>query len=322
MRGIKTDADGRRRNIGFSVAGSLFVIVFLALINLTTGTRFLWFVFPSIAVLWWPLLTIFRDGSSQKILSLIGSLMTIALLFALNYMTSWNFPWFIFPSFAVLWWPIALFFGAGHAKTLSLAGSAVLIVTLAAINYIFTPSIIWFYKPAFAVIWWPLSVLLARPRTIKAYSIIGAAIIVAFLTINNVLESPFIFWAPLTWYPAVMWPICVFLGRRLGRVGVAACGSLVGIAYYTAINVLLFPGFPWAIFTTFALMWWPLAVLYAKNKRHMAFASAGAALGAAFFIAVNFVTTPGVIWFAYPVFALSWWPLSVYYFVYRRKLIK
>jgi hypothetical protein len=311
----------RRYLIGFSVIGSLISILFFLFINYSTGVRFPWFVFPAYAVLWWPLMTIFAGRHSAKVLSLIGSALTIALLVLTNYLTSWSYPWFLFPSFAILWWPLAMFFGIKHGRTLSVIGSIVIIVSLFLTNYITSPSVIWFYYPAFAVIWWPLSVFLAGPRTIKAYSIVGALFLAAFFTAENLLKSPFCPWALLTYFPVLMWPVGVLLGKRLGSLPTALFGSLAGILYYTVMNVTVFPGFPWAIFPAYALLWWPLAIAFAKQKRPLIFSVAGTLLSAALFIAVNVISSPGTIWAVYPIFALLWWPLSTYYFVRRTAVI-
>ncbi len=42
--------------------------------------------------------------------SIWGALLIIAFLFFINYTTSWGYPWFIYPTFGVLWWPLASFF--------------------------------------------------------------------------------------------------------------------------------------------------------------------------------------------------------------------
>lgn len=310
----------RRYLIGFSIAGSLITILFFAFINFYTGARFPWFLFPAYAVIWWPLMTIFAVRHSTKLLSLIGSFLTIALLVLINYLTSWYYPWFLFPSFAILWWPLAMFFGTGHGKTFSIIGSVVIIASLLITNYVTSPSVIWFYYPAFTVIWWPLSVLLAGPRTIKAYSVVGALILAAFFTLENLLKSPFCPWALLTYFPVLMWPVGILLGKRLGKLYIAMFGSLAGILYYTILNITIFPGFPWAIFPAYALLWWPLTIVsFAKRKRPLLFSVAGTLLSAAFFIAVNAVSSPNTIWAVYPIFAILWWPLSVYYFVYRQR---
>jgi hypothetical protein len=271
-------------------------------------------------VIWWPLMTIFAGRHSTKVLSLIDSFLTITLLVLINYLTSWYYPWFLFPSFAILWWPLAMFFGTGHGKTFSIIGSVVIIASLLITNYITSPSVIWFYYLAFAVIWWPLSVLLAGPRTIKAYSVVGALILAAFFTLENLLKSPFCPWALLTYFPVLMWPVGILLGKRLGKLYIAMFGSLVGILYYTILNITVFPGFPWAIFPAYALLWWPLTIVsFAKRKRPLLFSVAGTLLSAAFFIVVNAVSSPNTIWAVYPIFAILWWPLSVYYFVYRQR---
>jgi hypothetical protein len=315
--GTKPYSAGRRYTIGFSVAGCVLIILLFAFINYTTGAGFPWFIFPSYAALWWPLATVFAGRRSMKALSLIGSLMTVVMLFALNYLTSWGYPWFLFPSFAVLWWPIFMYFGANHAKTISIVGCAALIIMLAAINLIVSPERMWFYYPAFAIIWWPLSTRFARSRAVKGYSIAGAALIIAFLTFVNYMESPLYPWAPLAYFPALMWPAATLLGKRLGKPGFALIGCLAGAIYYISMNILLFPGFPWAIFPVYALLWWPLAVIFAKRGRHFLFSACASTLSAIFFIAVNAVASPGAIWAVYPIFALCWWPLSTYFFVRR-----
>ncbi len=314
-------AGDRRYLIGFSVAGSLITILFFVFVNFSTGVRFPWFVFPSYAVLWWPLLTIFAGRRSMKVLSLIGSFLTIALLILINYLTSWNYPWFLFPSFAILWWPLAVFFGTGHSKVFSIVGSIVIIVSLLITNYVTSPSEIWFYYPAFAVIWWPLSVLLTGPRSVKVYSFVGALILVAFFTLENFLKSPFCPWALLTYFPILMWPVGTLLGKRLGKLYIALLGSLAGILYYTILNITVFPGFPWAIFPAYVLLWWPLVIAFAKRKHLLLFSVTGTLLSATLFIAVNAVSSPSTVWAVYPIFAILWWPLSTYYFVYRRAAV-
>lgn len=318
MNNVNRPAKDRRYLIGFSVAGSLISILFFAFINFSTGSSFPWFVFPAYAVLWWPLGTVFAGRHSMKVFSLIGSSMTIALLVFINYLTSWGYPWFLFPSFAILWWPLALFLGTRHSKSFSIVGSIVIIACLLLTNYITSPSVIWFYYPAFAVIWWPLSVLLGGQHTVKIYSIVGALLLTAFFTLENLLKSSFCPWALLTYFPILMWPLATLLGRRLGKLPIALFGSLAGILYYTILNVVVFPGFPWAIFPAYVLLWWPLAIAFSKRKHSMLFSVTGTLLSAALFITVNAVSSPNTIWAVYPIFALLWWPLSTYYFVQKR----
>ncbi|PKM72064.1 MAG: hypothetical protein CVU91_11285 [Firmicutes bacterium HGW-Firmicutes-16] len=311
-------SDNKRSHaFAFSIVGSLLLISLCFFINYSTGSRFPWFIYPTFAVIWWPLGVFFAGRDSAKAFSLIGSLLIIAVLLATNYLTSWNYPWFIFPSFAVIWWPLGVFFGKRCGKALSIIGSLIIIGFSVVTNYITSPEYIWYIYPTFAIIWWPLSVFLSRPRTIKAYSIFGALIILAFLAVDNFFNSPTCLWVLFAVYPLLLWPTCVFLDERTLRLPTALILSAIGITYYVALNIIVFPGFPWAIFTAYVLLWWPLSVAFAGRGHHMLFSMVGTILSALLFIALNVITTPNTIWAVYPVFALAWWPLSIYYFKYK-----
>lgn len=309
----------RRYSIGFSVIGSLIIILFFAFINYTTGSQFPWFIFPSYAVIWWPIITIFAGRHAMKLLSLVGSLISIALFFSVNYLTSWNYPWFLFPSFAILWWPFAVFWGPRHYKAFSIIGCMAMIAFFVVTNLITSPSVIWFHSPSFAVIWWPLSVFFAGHKTNKAYSVIGSLCIIAFLTLENIMLSSDYPWALLTYFPVLMWPVAMFLGKRLGRLSITLISCFIGITYYALLNILIFKGFPWAIFPAYALLWWPLAIAFAKRGKTLTFSISAFLMSCALFITVNAVASPDTIWAVYPIFAFAWWPLSIYYFVYRRR---
>lgn len=54
-------------------------------------------------------------------------------------------------------------------------------------------------------------------------------------------------------------------------------------------------------------------------KLNLKFALCGSSLLIAFFIFINFYYTPKTIWFVYPTFGLLWWPLSMYFYVQRKK---
>lgn len=265
---MKRKADNTHSSaLAFSIVASLLIIGFLAYVNFSTGSRFPWFVFPAVAVIWWPLGIFFAGRQSLKVFSLIGSLVIIALLVSTNYLTSWDYPWFIYPSFAV--------------------------------------------------IWWPMSVFMVRPRSTRVYAVLGAMVILVFLAADNMLNCPSCPWTLLTVFPIVLWPLCAFLGKRARGLGAALPLSAAGIAYYIVLNRFVFPGFPWAIFPAYALLWWPLTSAFAGRGRAMLLSLSGTLLSAALFITLNAITTPHVIWAVYPIFLLVWWPLSVYYFVFK-----
>ena len=313
--------NNRKYAIGFSVAGSILTILFFIFINYTAGGSFPWFIFPSYAVLWWPIALIFGRNSG-KLLSLIGSLLTIALLVIVNYLTSWGYPWFLYPAFAILWWPIAMYWGRNHQKAFSVIGSLTVILSALVLNLIFTPDEFWFYYPAIAVIWWPLGRIFHERGLKRSYSVIGAVILLCFLISENIFRSPGIPWVLFGVYPLIMWPVTVFLGDRRGKTGIALLFSLLGIGYYSVLNLFVFRGFPWAIFPAYALLWWPLSVGAPEKVRELFISISGTILSSALFIVINLVASPRTVWAVYPIFAFIWWPLSVYYFVYRRRIVE
>ncbi|EUJ33194.1 hypothetical protein MFLO_04645 [Listeria floridensis FSL S10-1187] len=57
----------------------------------------------------------------------------------------------------------------------------------------------------------------------------------------------------------------------------------------------------------------------AYAKLNLGFSLWGSALFIALIVFINFYYTPSVIWFVYPTFAILWWPLSMFYYWYRKK---
>lgn len=51
-----------------------------------------------------------RNYANRLGFALCGSALLIGLMFFINYTTSWDHPWFVYPTFAILWWPLAMFF--------------------------------------------------------------------------------------------------------------------------------------------------------------------------------------------------------------------
>ena len=194
------------------------------------------------------------------------------------------------------------------------------ILFLAIVNVVTYRDYLWFVYPAFALLWWPVSVVLA-PRYPKMFSIVGSLMTLLFLAGINLMFSPGHLWVLYAAFPVLCWPVMMLLGRRAGRLPAALLISLLAVVYYVLLNRLYSPGFPWAIFPVYAVMWWPLSVLFAKKKRPMAFSAAGTVWSILFFIVLNAVTTPFQIWAVYPIFAVLWWPLSILCFVTLRKRV-
>ncbi len=103
--------------------------------------------------------------------SIWGSALITALMLFINFYYTPGNIWFVYPVFAVVWWPMALFFQWHRNKTGERIGFAFsvcsfLLITalMLFINFYYTPHIIWFVYPVFAVLWWPLAMLFRRMR--------------------------------------------------------------------------------------------------------------------------------------------------------------
>jgi hypothetical protein len=103
--------------------------------------------------------------------SVWGCILTSALFIFINlYYTPGNI-WFVYPLFAVLWWPMSLFFhwrhrisGESTAFPYSVASYVLIMALVFFINLYYTPHTIWLVYPAFAVVWWPVSTFFLRLR--------------------------------------------------------------------------------------------------------------------------------------------------------------
>jgi hypothetical protein len=98
--------------------------------------------------------------------SVWGSILITALMLFINFYYTPQVIWFVYPVFAVVWWPMSLFFYWFRLKKdepiglpYSVCGFALIIGLMLFINFYYTPQIIWFVYPTFGVIWWPLAML-------------------------------------------------------------------------------------------------------------------------------------------------------------------
>jgi hypothetical protein len=106
-----------------------------------------------------------RKGLSLAF-SVWGAILIAALVLFINFYYSPSVIWFVYPVFAVIWWPMSMFFSWLRVRNdkpigllYSVCGFILIIGLLSFINFYYSPSVIWVVYPAFAVIWWPLAML-------------------------------------------------------------------------------------------------------------------------------------------------------------------
>ncbi|MGF9977001.1 hypothetical protein ABE042_09405 [Viridibacillus arvi] len=202
------------------------------------------------------------------------------------------------------------------------AGSMMTILFLGMTNYITSPHDIWFIYPSLLLILWPITLYFISKKMYKQHSIFCSIMLVSFLMIENYLYSPNHLWFLYAVYPILCWPILMFLGEKTKSIKIALIFCATTIIYYSILNITLSPQYPWAIYPAFLIMWWPLALYHAKKRTFVAFSIYASILISIFFITVNVVSSPGTIWAIYPIFVVMWWPLSMYFYVYKKRIYK
>lgn len=309
---------GRRAGaLWFAWLVSAVTVAYYALLNVLVSPGFPWAICPAFAILWWPISIFFARRRAWVGYALAGSGLTIAFLFVVNIAASPGYLWALYPAFALLWWPMTMVFAKHKAWTgYSVAAALLTIAGFTALNITASPGAVWAIYPAFAVLWWPMTMLFSRRKSWVGYAVAGAALASIFFIIVNYLTSPGTVWAIYPIFAVIWWPLSMVFAKH--RCGYAVAASVLISMFAIVLNLLLSSGTVWAIYPIFAIVWWPLSLLFARRKNKMGFAIAGAALISLFFAAVNLLYTPRVLWAVYPIFTVAWWPLSLYFFKYRR----
>lgn len=200
----------------------------------------------------------------------------------------------------------------------AVAGSVMSIVFFMLVNYLTSSHYPWFIYPSFALLCWPIGLSCVKKGNYKQFSISLSGLIMVFLIVENYMNSPSYPWFLYTIVPIVWWPILVFLGKRAKTMTVSLIGSSSIILYYAILNLILSPQYPWVIFPAFVVLWWPLAIYHALKKTYFQFSIHASVLISLFFLSVNAISSPDTLWAVYPIFCVLWWPLSMYYFAYKR----
>lgn len=303
------------KKLSFSLLSSALIIVFLALFNTITTPNTLWCIYPIYAVLWWPLSIFCVERKRYLLLAVLGSACTALLLVLVNVFVAPGFPWSIYPTLVLLWWPLGVYC-AGRKKLLlfSILGTIILMAILISLNSFTASPYPWSVYPILTLLWWPLTIYCASTKRYKLLSIVGSALIISTLIFINYYPTGSYPWFLYAAFPILWWPMFMLLGQRAKTVSFAVISSIAIIAFYMGLNFILSPGYLWFYYPAFAILWWPMAVYFAKKKQSLAFSIAGTLLSSGFFILVNHMTTPEIIWWVYPIFAMLWWPLSLSFF--------
>ncbi|MEK3889137.1 hypothetical protein [Bacillus sp. FSL K6-3431] len=252
--------------------------------------------------------------------AIVASLISIIFIMIVNYLTSPNYMWFIYPVFALLFWPGSIIFIAKKKyKLQSIFGSVVIITFLIITNYLHSPDYLWFHYAIFPIIWWPVSAFYGEKAKTLSFALIGSMSTILYYSLLNVIMSHQHPWAIYPAFIVLWWPLALYYARKKDYFGLSVSGSLLTILFFITVNAVSSPSTIWAIYPAFIVLWWPLALYHARKRDYFGLSVSGSLLTILFFITVNAVSSPSTIWAIYPIFIVLWWPLSMYYYQFKRR---
>ena len=201
-------------------------------------------------------------------------------------------------------------------------GCGLCILLLMIINVLITPEYLWFLYPAFFFILWPISLFLIKKKKYKFYAYFCSTLLIVYIVIENILNSPEHPWFLYAVYPLIWWPICVSIGKKAKSIRFAWFVTIMTILYYSILNLVLSPIHPWAIYPSYLILWWPITLYFLRKKNIFGLSVAGSMISILFFGILNWVTSPQIPWAVFPIFVFLWWPLSMYYFSFLKQRMK
>lgn len=202
----------------------------------------------------------------------------------------------------------------------SIVGSAICMFFLVMLNYFLTPTLDWSIYPCIALLLWPLSMYFVYRQNLKQFAFFTSSVFIILLMVINLRETPDVLWVLYALYPLVFWPVFTAFGKKAYTMTAAVIGATTTIIYYALLNIAFSPSYPWIIAIIFAVGWWPLSLYHAKHKNFFAFSIQASIWISAFVIGMNWAFSPSVIWAIYPIFAVVWWPISMYFFSAKRHI--
>ena len=297
----------------FSIVGAIYISGFAYLVNMITSPSFPWYIFIVFAVLWWPIGLILGGTKKPKLFAVVSSLYIVAFFAITNYITSPNYPWFIYPAFALLWWPISLIICSAKKYKLYAVVSVIFISAFFAIvNYTSSPQYIWFYYPIFPLLWWPLSMFLAKKP--KVYSIVMLLLAIAYLMLINYMNSPDNIWYPYVAFHLIWWPLVMLLGKQAKSLWFAVLGALTIIGYYVFLYYQLTPqAHPWYLYIVLPAIWWPVSIAFGRRALTIVFQLFSLVAFIIYYSILNIILTPDCFWSISLIYPLLWVAMGIYF---------
>lgn len=302
--------------VKISIIGFIALAGLLYFINMTTSPSVPWSYLPIILLLWWPVGALFSTGKYNRELSVVGTLINTGFLVFVNLAFSPQYLWFVFVVPLHFIWPIVMYLGdKAKYNWFHIIASLGYMAYYIGLNMFFETRYPFAIYVVYGLAFWPLGVIFANKKSSKMFSVVGTIVnILFFVTLNLFFVQQGYVWSVFLIGPMLWWPISVFAGKWAKTLSFAIVSVLLLTAYYLVINLFVVTGHPYILYIVFALIWWPLGVAFGKHRNSRLFSVQGFVLFALFFGILNYITTPQTIWAIYPIFAIFWWPLAIFFF--------
>ena len=194
--------------------------------------------------------------------------MTILFLIVINFLTSNEHPWFIYPAYVLVLFPIALICVLKKQyKLLSIIGSIWTLSFLIIINHLNTPDNPWVLYTIVPLLMCPVLVLLDQKAKRISIAICGSLAITLYYLLLNVYLSPYYPWAIFPAFIVIWWPLFLYHFKRKSYFQLSLHGSVLISAFFIIVNAISSPNNVWAVYPIFGVLWWPLSMYYFGSEK-------------------------------------------------------